>query len=71
MENYLMLTNEEKSETIRSYLKNIQFQKYNTELSILQETELNNEQQIELLNNDLQNLLTKESVLIDELNKLG
>lgn len=66
-----MLTNEEKSETIRSYLKNIQFQKYNTELSILQETELNNEQQIELLNNDLQNLLTKESVLIDELNKLG
>lgn len=71
MENYLVLKNEEKKEIIKSALKNIQFQKYNAELSILQETELGNQQQVESLNTDLQNLLIKESVLVNELDKLG
>lgn len=69
MEDYLFLTDEEKAEAVKSHLKNLQFQKYGVELSILQETALGNEDAVILLNSQLDEFGSREDVLKLELNK--
>lgn len=72
MEDYLNLTNEEKSSLVKSQIKNIQFTKYNIELNILAESaiEIPDESAIARYQIQLQDLVDKEQALQNELLKL-
>lgn len=70
MEDYLVLTNKEKAEIVKSQLKNLQQQKYYLDLSILQEAALGNDDIVVTMTEDAENLIVKENVLKEELSKL-
>lgn len=71
MNDYLTLSNDEKKDVVKSQLKNLQNQRYNFELSILQEQALGRLDTVDLINNQIEELNVKENVLIQELNNLG
>lgn len=71
MNDYLTLSNNEKKDVVKSQLKNLQNQRYNFELSILQEQALGRLDTVDLINNQIEELNVKENVLIQELNNLG
>ena len=70
MEDYLVLTNKEKAEIVKSQLKNLQQQKYYLDLSILQEAALGNDDIVVTMTEDAENLIVKENILKEELSKL-
>lgn len=71
MNDYLTLSNDEKKDIVKSQLKNLQHQKYNLELSILQEQALDRLDTVDLINSQIDELNIKQNVLVQELNNLG
>lgn len=71
MNDYLTLSNDEKKDIIKSQLKNLQHQRYNFEISILQEQALGRLDTVDLINSQIDELSIKENVLVQELNNLG
>lgn len=71
MDDYLILSNDQKKDIVKSQLKNLQHQRYNFELSILQEQALGRLDTVDLINGQIDELNIKENVLIQELNNLG
>ncbi len=73
MEDYLSLSVEEKKQAIRSRIKNLQYAKYEVELSIRLEGVLtpDNQFQIDSLNNQLADINSKEQELLVILGELG
>lgn len=65
------LSREEKHGIIQSRIKNIEMQKFHTELSILEETALENTDEIASLNEQLLVLAQRRQVLLSEASKYG
>lgn len=72
MEEFEILSNEEKAMSVRSKIKNIQYVKYNTELDIIEESAVSSPDQNKLaeLNNRILDLESKELALRAELETL-
>jgi hypothetical protein len=67
------LTAAERTEIVHQHLKNIQYRKYNVELSLIEENALTtpNSSRIDELNADLALINTQEAALITELESLA
>lgn len=66
LEDEVQLTSEEKYGIIKSHLKNIEMQKFTTELSIAQETALGHDETVAELNDQMADLLTRQTVILSE-----
>ena len=73
MSEYNTLNNEEKMQVLRSQIKNLQYSKYNLELSVLMEQSLDEPSQasIDGYNKQILDIQKKELVLEGELNRLA
>lgn len=69
MEEYLFLNKQEKLQIIRSHIKNLQYSKYNLELSILAEQSIDvpNESNMIGLQMQLEDIIDKQTVLENKL----
>jgi hypothetical protein len=69
---YSELSGQEKKQIVRSQIKNIQYNKYNAELNIIQEQSLSEPSQATLaaLNNELSKCNIKEQALLVKLQEL-
>jgi hypothetical protein len=67
------LTVAERTEIVHQHLKNIQYRKYNVELSLIEENALTtpNSSRIDELNADLALINTQEAALVTELESLA
>lgn len=72
MEEFEILTDEEKAVAVRSKIKNIQYNKYNIELDLLTENSINNPNASQIIewNRQLEDLNAKETVLQNELDEV-
>ena len=72
MEEYISLTKREKIQVIKSHIKNLQYSKYNLEISILTEqaVDVPSESNIIGFQMQLDDLLDKESALLAELERV-
>jgi hypothetical protein len=73
MEEYLELSPEEKKQSVRAKIKNIQYAKFNIEISLRTESAVSEPNQFEIqsLNNQLTELQEKEAELLVILGELG
>lgn len=72
MEEYISLTKKEKIQVVKSHIKNLQYSKYNLEISILTEqaVDVPSESNIIGFQMQLDDLLDKESALLAELERV-
>jgi cell fate regulator YaaT (PSP1 superfamily) len=67
------LSNEEKTSIIEQHLKNLEYSKFNLEMSLVQELAVTNPQQtvINSLNAQIDEIITKNTKLLEELAKIN
>jgi hypothetical protein len=67
------LSNEEKTSIIEQHLKNLEYSKFNLEMSLVQELAVTNPQQtvINSLQAQLDEIITKNTKLLEELAKIN
>jgi hypothetical protein len=67
------LSNEEKTSIIEQHLKNLEYSKFNLEMSLVQELAVTNPQQtvVNSLQEQLDEIITKNTKLLEELAKIN
>lgn len=72
MEDYEMLTNAEKATSIRSKIKNLQYQKYNLELDLIAENAVSEPNQLTIseIQKQIDNFNARQAALQSELDTL-